>query len=146
MSSRPRGPTLVHSYLLPAPVTTVFRALTEPSELVRWFLKEARLPPTPGAPYEFVWRGGYRHRAKVVAFVPNRKLTLEWPVKRLGATRVTFTLSPEKRGTRLRLRQTGFGTSPAWIDNFGGTNQGWGYFLMNLKSVLTNGTDLREPE
>jgi len=139
-----KGPTISQTYYFRAPRAKVFRALTEPSELARWFLKTARLPPRAGAEYEFVWLPGYRHRAKVIAFVPNRKLALEWPAQRLGMTRVTFTLTAQKGGTRLTLRHTGYGVTPAWIRNYGGTNQGWAYFLMNLKSVLRNGTDLRD--
>jgi uncharacterized protein YndB with AHSA1/START domain len=144
MARSARGPSITQTYLFRASPATVFRALTDPSELARWFLKTARLPPRAGAEYEFVWQGGYRHRAKVIAFVPHRKLALGWPARRLGMTRVTFTLSGEKGGARLTLRHTGFGATPAWIRNYGGTNEGWAYFLMNLKSVLRNGTDLRE--
>lgn len=144
MASLRKGPTVRQAYFYRAPVTKVFRSLTEPSELTRWFLKEAHLPRKAGATYEFAWQSGYRHRAKVIAFVPNRKLSLEWPAKGLGMTRVTFTLTARKGGTRLTLRHTGYGTSPAWIENYGGTCQGWSYFFTNLKSVLRNGTDLRE--
>lgn len=138
------GPTIEQTYHLPAPPTTVFRALTEPSELRRWFLKDAELPPRAGATYRFVWREGYRHRAKVIAFEPDRKLVLEWPAKGLGKTEVSFALAPRKGGTRLVLRHTGFGRSPGWIANYGGTCEGWAYFLTNLKSVLRTGVDLRE--
>jgi len=144
MAASRKGLTIKQAYFLRAPVTKVFRALTEPTELARWFLKDARLPHTAGATYEFVWQFGYRHRAKVVAFVPNRKLTLEWPAKGLGTTQVSFTLTARKGGTRLTLRHTGYGTTPAWIENYGGTCSGWAYFLTNLKSVLRNGADLRE--
>ncbi len=144
MAATRKGPTIRQAYLFRAPVAKVFRSLTEPTELVRWFLKEARLPPKAGASYEFVWQLGYRHRAKVIAFVPNRKLTLEWPAKGLGMTQVEFTLAARKGGTLLTVRHTGFGRTPAWVENYGGTCQGWAYFLTNLKSVLQNGTDLRE--
>ncbi|HEY1198960.1 MAG TPA: SRPBCC domain-containing protein [Thermoplasmata archaeon] len=139
-----KGPKIQQTYFFRAPVAKVFGSLTEPSELVRWFLKEARLPPTAGATYEFVWPFGYRHRAKVIAFVPNRKLSLEWPAKGLGMTQVSFTLAARRGGTLLTLRHTGYGRTPAWVENYGGTCRGWAYFLTNLKSVLRNGTDLRE--
>ncbi|MGA7476529.1 MAG: SRPBCC domain-containing protein [Thermoplasmata archaeon] len=144
MVANRKGPTIEQTYFFRAPVAKVFRSLTEPSELTRWFLKSARLPHTAGATYEFVWQLGYRHRAKVIAFVPNRKLSLEWPAKGLGMTQVTFTFAARKGGTRVTLRHTGYGRTPAWVDNYGGTCEGWAYFLTNLKSVLRTGTDLRE--
>jgi uncharacterized protein YndB with AHSA1/START domain len=144
MTASRKGPTISQTYFFRASRAKVFRALTDPHELARWFLKDARVPPRAGAEYEFVWQFGYRHRAKVIAFVPNRKLTLEWPAPRLGMTRVTFTLTTAKGGTRLTLRHSGYGVTPEWIRNYGGTNSGWAYFLMNLRSVLYTGTDLRE--
>jgi hypothetical protein len=59
-------------------------------------------------------------------------------------TQVSFALTARRGGTLLTLRHTGYGTTPAWIENYGGTCSGWAYFLTNLKSVLRNGTDLRE--
>ncbi len=43
------------TYFVNAPVATVFRALTVPSELIRWFLKKAQLPPTKSRGYGFEW-------------------------------------------------------------------------------------------
>lgn len=132
-----------------APVGEVFRGLSDPSELARWFLKSARLPPRTGEDYEFVWKGGYRHEGLVLDFVRNRRLSLSWP-NRLGKTtkwtKVTFTVSKEGRGTLLHLRHGGYPAVGRWIEVYGDSCSGWSYFLMNLKSVLENGHDLRSPK
>jgi len=83
----PRKTLVIEQNLyIKAPVGDVFRALSDSSELPRWFLKSARLPPKKGEDYEFVWQGGYRHEGQVLEFIPNRKLSLSWP-NRVGKTR-----------------------------------------------------------
>jgi uncharacterized protein YndB with AHSA1/START domain len=134
------------SFFVKAPVREVFRALSDPSELARWFLKSARLPPKKGEDYEFVWQGGHRHEGQVLEFLPNRRLSLSWPNRYRNATlwtKVTFTVSKEGRGTRLRLRHAGYPRSGGWVEVYGDTQSGWAYFLLNLRSVLERGHDLR---
>jgi uncharacterized protein YndB with AHSA1/START domain len=137
--------TVRQSYQIHAPVTRVFRALTEPSELTKWFLGEATLPHRRGEAYQFVWKGGYRLEGRVLEYVANRRLSLTWPSDRLGDTRLTFTVRRSGRGTRLTLRHSGYKTSRPWLEMYGGTQWGWAYYLMNLKSVLEHGHDLRDP-
>jgi uncharacterized protein YndB with AHSA1/START domain len=135
--------TIRQSYYLRAPVKKVFRALTEPTKITKWFVGEARLDPRRGGTYRFTWLGGYRHGGKVLEFIKNRRLALEWPTPRLGKTRVTFTVRPRGKGTQLRVVHSGYKTTPAWLEMYGGTQSGWAYYLMNLKSVLEHGNDLR---
>jgi uncharacterized protein YndB with AHSA1/START domain len=144
----PRTLSIEHRYFIGAPPTKVFRALTDPGWLTRWFLVGARIKPEAGTRYSFRWRGGYAHTADVVEAVPNRRLTLSWP-NRVGRvtkiTRVTFGLSRKGHGTLLRLRHVGYPTARAWLPTYGATESGWAYFLTNLKSVLEHGYDLRSP-
>src|SRR5271170_2476660 len=135
--------TIHQVFHLRAPVAKVFRALTDPSEITKWFLAKAQLTPRRGGRYDFTWQGGYRHEAAVLEFVQNRRLTLEWPGVGRGITRVTFSVRREGMGTRLEVRHTGYRRTPAWLEMYGGTQSGWAYYLMNLKSVLEHGHDLR---
>ncbi|MGP8078385.1 MAG: SRPBCC family protein [Thermoplasmata archaeon] len=137
--------TIRQVYQVKAPVKAVFRALTEPAGLVTWFLAKAKLEPRRGGSYEFTWQGGYRHRGKVLDYVKNRRLSLTWPTRRLGDTRVTFTLRRAGAGTRIEIRHTGYQRTDAWLEMYGGTQSGWAYFFVNLKSVLEHGHDLRTP-
>jgi len=138
--------SIQQTYFIRASVWTVFQAISEPKWLVRWFLHSAELRPVKGTEYEFVWRGGYRHRGQVLAYVRNRRLSLSWP-NRLGRsaiwTRATFTLRQQGRGTLLALRHVGYPNTGGWVRIYGQTQYGWSYFLMNLKSVLEHGHDLR---
>jgi uncharacterized protein YndB with AHSA1/START domain len=138
------NPLTVHQvYQIQSSVTSVFRALTEPAELTKWFLVAAQVAPRKGGRYEFTWRGGYHHAGTVLEFVRNRRFCLTWPGPTSKMTRVTFSFRRVGTGTRLEVRHTGFGHTPAWLENYGGTSSGWAYFLMNLKSVLEHGHDLR---
>ncbi len=136
------------TYFVNAPVATVFRVLTVPSELIRWFLKKAQLPPTKGRGYGFEWQGGYSHAGRVLDFVKNRRVSLSRPnsFKNLpGETQVTFTVRKRGSGTLLQVRHVGYKRSDAWLRLYGGTQSGWAHYLMNLNSVLEHGHDLRSP-
>jgi uncharacterized protein YndB with AHSA1/START domain len=126
----------------------LYRALTDPDEIVGWFLAKAEMPLRKGAPYRFEWAGGYSHTGRVLEVVPDRRLTLEWPngsgTQRF-TTRVTFSLRRAGRGTFLTVSHSGFPRTPVGIEQYGGTQSGWAYYLLNLRSVLERGHDLRSP-
>jgi uncharacterized protein YndB with AHSA1/START domain len=126
----------------------VFAALTEPEQIVTWFLARAELPLAKGATYRFEWAGGYAHTGRVLEVVPDRRLQLEWP-NGAGAhrflTEVTFTVRRAGVGTFLTVEHGGFPQTPTGLAQYGGTQSGWAYYLMNLRSVLEFKRDLRSP-
>ena len=124
----------------------VFRALTEPSQLVKWFLASAKIKPRAGGSYTFTWQGGSSHTGVVKKAVAGRVLVLSWPDRVKGKTYLTqasFTFSKKGSGTLLTLKHTGFRQGDDWVWLFGAIQSGWAYFLTNLKSVLGQGKDLR---
>ncbi len=133
-----------------APPAKVFRALTQPLELTKWMLESATLTLRPGTAYWFTWSGGYQHEGRVLEVKAGRSFALSWPQgtprKPLGETRVRFTLRPKGKGTVLRLVHSGFGSGPAWVRTYTLSASGWAYYLMNLKSVLESGHDLRRDD
>ncbi len=81
-------------------------------------------------------------------FVRGRQLVLtwQWPgLEKLGVTRLKLSVEPHSGGTILRFTHSGFRRGSAWTDLYEGAIRGWTYFMMNLKSVLENGHDLRSP-
>jgi uncharacterized protein YndB with AHSA1/START domain len=133
-------------YYYDAAPETVFRALTVPKELVRWFLSDAKIKPKEGSSYTFTWKGGSSHTGRVEKVEAGRKLVLSWPDEIKGKvyeTRASFTLKKRGNGTLLKLKHTGFKKGDDWIWLYGAVQSGWAYFLTNLKSVLSQGTDLR---
>jgi len=131
-----------------APPKTVFRALTSPEILRHWFMDRATLEPRKGGRYAFEWTGGPTHTGTVLEFVRDRRITLgwQWPgQERLGTTRLRISVAPKAGGTVVTFAHSGFGTGGPWQDLYEGAIRGWTYFLMNLKSVVENGHDLRSP-
>ncbi len=139
--------TVKQRYFIKAPPAKVFKALTEPRLLKKWFLMSAKLSPRKGGNYAFTWQGGASQSGKVLNYVRDRSLSLSWPQvqkgKALGTTRATFRLKPKDDGTILDISHTGFKSGSLWTENHAAVCSGWAYFLLNLKSVLQYGRDLR---
>lgn len=126
----------------------VFKHLTERKRLTGWFVDAATLSPRKGGRYRFAWSDGPVHTGKVLEFVRGRHLTLtwQWPGhEALGVTRLKISVEPKAGGTVVKFVHSGFRSDGAWVDLYDGAIQGWTYFLMNLKSVVQNGCDLRSP-
>jgi len=134
-------------YFFQAPPEKVFRALTQPSLLRKWFVASAKFSPRTGGNYTFNWGGEMAQSGKVLSYARDKSLSLSWPQvqrgKSLGMTRATFRLKPKDNGTILDVNHSGFKTGTLWNENYAAVCSGWAYFLMNLKSVLQNGRDLR---
>lgn len=97
-----------------------------------------------------VWNDGVAHECKILELELNKKLSLSWPTNGWGGaplvnTVVKFSFIPtEAEHTLLEMEHSGFGTGDSWIRYYGATYSGWTYYLLNLKSVLENGIDLRD--
>jgi len=92
----------------------VWRALTEPAELGRWFPDETDLEPHAGSTGTFHWRGHGRWAARVDEAVPPKRLVWCWARDRdveldgAAQTTVEWTLQPRTGGgTLLVLVETG---------------------------------------
>ena len=130
----------------------VFRAITDPEQIAKWFAPYARVDPRVGGEYVISWVpemkaggvisvwdppkhfGNYRERS--VAFnsqgksvdtgVPQ-KIAVDYYIEAIGDGM-----------TRLRLVQSGFGPGAAWDDEYESTKTGWVEFLKKLKEILEN--------
>lgn len=100
--------THAHAWTLAAPPSRVFRALTEPADLRRWFAEDVQVEPRAGGVYRF-WG---RHtpgtpaqedaRQTITRFEPDHVLAFAWPMLEVD-TDVTITLAAHEGGTRLAL-------------------------------------------
>ncbi len=128
----------------------VFRALTEPGEIVKWFGPEARVDPRVGGEYYISWGPGMDMTKTISAWEPGahfgvssgRSIAYDSkgrPVE-TGVTQiiaVDYYIEAVGDGvTRLRLVQSGFGAGAAWDDEFEAIKTGWAEFLNKLKEVL----------
>lgn len=140
-------PPIRESFYLAAPPARVYAALTQPKWLTRWFVDRAVLTPKEGEEFELVWPGGYTMHGRVNEAASGRKLGLDWIDRfeegRTFATRVRFELRKKGRGTLLNVTHRGFKSGKRWVLLYASIRAGWAYYLLNLKSVLEHGNDLR---
>ncbi len=110
----------------------VWRALTDPDELVRWFGDRTDFRPEVGYEGWMEWDGHGRFPIVVTEAEVPRRLAYRWrnePGGELGddSTLVEWDLEPRADGgTRLRLRESGFrepsgraGNSAGWLSELG---------------------------
>ena len=137
-------------FVVAAPRGQVFRLLTDPGELVKWWgpegftTPEASLDPRPGGSYRLTMQppdGEAFHLAgEYVDVYPPRHLeyTFRWeePVPDDRETVVSLSLDPVDGGTRVVLTQRGFATG----ERLELHRNGWTESFRKLAAVLRRGT------
>lgn len=115
-----------------APVTFVWRALTEKELMKQWYFNLPEFIAVVGFTFEFT--GGpedgpqYKHVCVVTEAVPNQKLTYSWRYDGYpGISHVSFELFEEHEKTRLILTHTGLESFPQEVQDFaiGNFEKGW---------------------
>jgi uncharacterized protein YndB with AHSA1/START domain len=124
---------------LSAPPEQVWRALTDPDELARWFPDKAEVDLRPGGNGSWAWDKHGKFAVKFEIVDPPHHLAWRWshdpkvPVDVGITTRVEFTLSRRHDGgTTLRLEETGFTTEKHHTQNV----SGWDHELGELVAFL----------
>lgn len=122
-----------------APVSRVWKAITDSEQMKQWYFDIAEFRAEPG--FQFRFTGGapdgiqYVHLSTVKEVIENKKLSYSWRYEGFeGDSLVTFELFDEDGKTRLRLTHEGLETFPANPDfarkNFeGGWNEITGRML-----------------
>jgi uncharacterized protein YndB with AHSA1/START domain len=129
---------------------TVFRALTDRDELSRWWTTRAESDPRPGGAFDYRFefeepteqREDHSYTGAYHDVVENERVAYPWH-GRLGETKVEVTLRPSGDGTTLRLVHSGWGEGGEWPAAVKMHEEGWGFFLENLKTYLERGEDRR---
>jgi uncharacterized protein YndB with AHSA1/START domain len=127
--------------VLNAPVSRVWKALTDRDEMSGWYFKLKEFRPEVG--FEFRFEGGpedrlYTHVCKITEVISEKKLTYSWRYEGYeGISYVSFELFDEGGKTRLRLTHEGLETFPANNKDFAKENfaAGWNHII---------GTSLKE--
>ena len=116
--THPMARIIEHEVEYPHPPEKVWRALTEPAQIARWFpaawgRTTTDFQPVVGATFRMDaekkrgWRGSVT--GKVLEVVPQRRLVYTWagsPQEDIEPTRVEWTLESTPNGTRLRFIYT----------------------------------------
>ena len=116
---------------IPFPSEKIWRALTQPQLIEEWLMKN-----------DFKAAVGHRFNLRadwgsvdcqVLAVEPNKTLSYTWAAYGLESV-VTWTLTPTRTGTHLRMEQSGF--RPDQQQYYEGAKGGWQRFFANLEQVL----------
>ena len=126
---------------LPQPVERVWRAISDPAEIRRWFPNEsATLDVRAGGTGELVWvieGKEFRTEVHVHEVDEPRRFVWSWGHESSNVddpvTTVEFTLTAtDVGGTTLRVRESGFLTEK----HRAGNHEGWGEELAELVAYL----------
>jgi uncharacterized protein YndB with AHSA1/START domain len=126
---------------MPHPPEKIWRALTQAPLIEEWLMKND-FQPVVGhrfnfrAPPMLHWNGVTD--CEVLVVEPNARLSYSWNASGEEAagglkTVVTWTLTPTKGGTQVRMEQSGF--RPEDEANYQGANYGWQRFVAGLERV-----------
>ncbi|HVE84168.1 MAG TPA: SRPBCC domain-containing protein [Myxococcales bacterium] len=118
-----------------SPPSVVWKALTEPELLARWWAP-GDVRPVVGHKFDLDMGQWGRQPCEVVEVQPERLLRYKFSSGKLD-TVLTWRLSPEGPGTRLQLTHEGFDMdSPLGRQAFEGMKPGWPNVLKKLQAVL----------
>ena len=123
---------------MPFPPERVWRALTQPHLIEEWLMK-SDFKPVVGHRFNLRGDWGGVLDCEVLAIEPNKSLSYTWDYAHDDAafdlkSVVTFTLTPTRSGTHLRMEQSRF--RPNQKQAYGGARHGWQQFFANLEQVL----------
>jgi uncharacterized protein YndB with AHSA1/START domain len=116
---------------IPHPPEKIWRALTQPHLIEEWLMKNDFKPV---AGHTFNLRGDWGAvDCQVLELEPNKTLSYKWDAMGLESV-VTWTLTPTRTGTHLRMEQAGFRRDQEQA--YQGAKFGWQKFFANLEQVL----------
>jgi uncharacterized protein YndB with AHSA1/START domain len=116
---------------IPYPPEKIWRALTQPHLIEAWLMKNDFEPVVD---HRFNLRGDWGAvDCQVLAVEPNKTLSYTWGAHGLASV-VTWTLTPTRAGTHLRMEQSGF--QPDQEQAYQGAKGGWRRFLAALEQLL----------
>lgn len=129
-----------------APISAVWKALTDAQELERWFPLNSDVKPGAGGSILLSWGSPWDGRCDIEIWEPEKHLRTRWPWGTAGpdlpnAPRplaVDYFLESRGAGTRLRLVHSGFQHGPDWDMEYNGVSSGWSFELRSLKHYVEN--------
>lgn len=122
--------------VIDAPVQKVWKALTDTTEMKKWYFDIASFEPKVGHEFDFWGTEGcekkYHHLCKVTEAVPEKKLAYTWVYEnKPGSTLLTWEFQEEGDKTRVKLTHEGIESFSSLGKDF--TQEsftgGWTYFL-----------------
>ncbi|UAY50985.1 SRPBCC family protein [Ferruginibacter albus] len=127
--------TFVIERIVKAPVSKVWKAITDKDEMKQWYFDIAAFKPQVG--FEFHFEGKtpdgsvFVHKCSITEAIPNKKLAHTWQYEGYqGLSTVTYELFEEGQSTKVKLTHEGLDTFPK-ESNFAKENfvAGWTYII-----------------
>jgi uncharacterized protein YndB with AHSA1/START domain len=121
---------------IPFPSERIWRALTQPHLIEEWLMKNDFKPVVD---HRFNLRKNPQPDVSIVvdcqvlAVEPHKTLSYTWAAYGLESV-VTWTLTPTRTGTLLRMEQSGF--RPDQTQAYHGARYGWQQYFAALEQVL----------
>jgi uncharacterized protein YndB with AHSA1/START domain len=116
---------------IPHPPEKIWRALTQPHLIEEWLMKNDFKPVMN---HRFNLRADWGTvDCQVLTIEPNRTLSYTWAALGLDSV-VTWTLTPTRTGTHLRMQHSGF--RPDQKQAYQGARFGWQKFFAGLERVV----------
>jgi uncharacterized protein YndB with AHSA1/START domain len=132
-----RSLELTRELRVAARVDTVYRCLTDPEMIVKWFGRRVDADPCVGGRIRIEVNPTATASGEFVELVPNEKVafTFGWEEKdhnlKPGASMVTFELRPDGDHTVVRFTHSGLPTE----DLVRSHSEGWDRYLPRLKAL-----------
>lgn len=133
--------------IVSAPIERVWEILTQPEHVQRWFaLDGASIDLRPGGEIVMHWREHGTFFARVEEVDPPHRFSYRGarlpddPVMEGNSTLVTFTLTPEGEGARLRVVESGFrdlnAAPQVQAETAEGNTEGWQGAFATLEAYI----------
>jgi uncharacterized protein YndB with AHSA1/START domain len=135
---------VIKEITIDAPVSKVWKALTEPEQIVNWLMPPENFELKVGTTFNMLGTSKgveYPHICTITEIIPEKKLSYTWAVKdKLSDTLVTYELEDQNGKTKLTLTHSGWDkvkltTEGTHRDDY---NNGWEHVIPGLKKYLEN--------
>jgi len=100
---------------------------------------KAEVDLRPGGAIRLEWAPDAVEIGKILVYEPPHRLSYSWEALEPSPTTITFELTAENDGTRLRLVHTGIDEGEDWDNYYTSVNGGWSVHLNNLTAWLETG-------
>ena len=130
------GRRIERAIVIDAPIDAVWKALTDATELTRWFPLHASVTPGAGGVIRLRWDEDYDADSAIEIWEPDRHLRIGFPHHPPVLLATDYHLENARGRTILRVVTSGFGKGADWDDWYAGVGAGWDFELRGLKHYL----------
>ncbi|HZU86534.1 MAG TPA: SRPBCC domain-containing protein [Anaerolineaceae bacterium] len=131
-------------YLIQAPVSIVFRNLSNAMALREWLCDVATIDPRPGGRIYLYWNTGYYTCGEFTRVEADKLIEFTWRCRGEPSETCVLIQVEDKDGkTELTLEHSGLGSDDAWEKARKEILHGWESGLRNLVYIIEAGPDLR---